>query len=416
MKKAILSNRIYLTVEPEYQRFLQEKLTYRIPNYVNPANPLIIQNYALLKPGLMSLPIGRTDLVPEDYQITEKRISVPTKFPKFKYDLRPSQQDVYDEVNDNCIINAKPSWGKTFAGLVLNVVHTVPLRNQWAREVEKVYGIEPAIIGSSKYSTRGPIVIGNVQSLYNCIDRIEKDFGTVILDEMHHVSSPTFSRVMDRCHSRYKIGLSGTIRRKDGKDVVFEDYFGKHIIKPPAENYMKPEVHVVDSGLVIPEIPGVASWAHRVNALLENPAYRLLIHTVADKYVRNHKLLVVADRVSFLNDCANGRNNAISITGETQEGREEQIARINDDINEIWGTLSIFKEGISQDILSCVILATPINNDPMLEQVIGRIQRILPGKPNPVVVDIKLSGWTGTKQFQARMGHYLRMGYDVKFL
>jgi superfamily II DNA or RNA helicase len=374
----------------------------------------------------MSIPIGRLDLIPKDYEIIDKRVLVPTQFPTFKFSLRESQQDVYDVVEGNCIINAKPSWGKTFAGLAiagklgqktLVVVHTVPLRNQWTREVEKVYGIHPGIIGSSKYNIGGPIVIANVQSLYNCIDRIYKDFGTLILDEMHHVSSPTFSRIMDKSHARYKIGLSGTVRRKDGKDIVFQDYFGQNIIKPPPENYMKPEVHVIDSGLVIPEVPGPASWAYRVNALLEDEAYRLLIHKVADKYAgEGHKLLVVADRVSFLNDCAAARDRAISVTGETQEGREEQIARIETDIDEIWGTMSIFKEGISQDVLSCLVLATPLNNDPMLEQLIGRIQRVLPGKPRPIVVDIKLSGWTGTKQFQARLGHYIRMGYEVKYI
>lgn len=426
MKKAILSNRIYLKADPEYLNSLQEELTYKIPNYINPAVPTIIQNFSLLSRDTITIPIGRVDLIPEDCEVIDKRIIAPVDFPEFLGTLRPSQQDVYDEVEDNVIINAKPSWGKTFAGLAiagklgqktLVAVHTVPLRNQWVREVEKVYNISPGIIGSGRYNISGPICIGNIQSLYNCIDRIHKDFGTIILDEMHHVSSPTFSRVMDKCHARYKIGLSGTIKRKDGKDVVFQDYFGYHIIRPPAENYMNPEVHVVDSGLVLPEIPGVASWAHRVNALLNDPAYHLLIQKVADKYVNaGHKLLVVADRVEFLNHSASIRNKAIAITGQTQEGREEQIARINTDIEEIWGTLSIFKEGISQDILSCVILATPINNDPMLEQLIGRIQRVVPGKPKPVVVDIKLSGWTGTKQFQARYGHYLRMGYDVKFL
>lgn len=374
----------------------------------------------------MSLPIGRIDLIPEDYEIVDKRIIKDTQYPEFRFDLRPSQQDVYDIVDGNCIINAKPSWGKTFASLAiarklgqktLVVVHTVPLRNQWAREVRKVYDIEPGIIGSSRYDVSGPIVVGNVQSLYNCIDTICKDFGTIILDEMHHVSSPTFSRVMDKCHARYKIGLSGTIKRKDGKDVVFQDFFGKKIIKPPAENYMKPIVHVIDSGLVIPEMPGVASWPHRVNALLENDAYRLLIHKVVDKYnALGHKTLIVADRVNFLAECAEARDSAICITGEAQEGREEQIARINSDKDEIWGTLSIFKEGISQDILSCLVLATPINNEPMLEQLIGRIQRIVPNKQTPIVVDIKLSGWTGTKQFQARLGHYMRMGYQIKYI
>jgi superfamily II DNA or RNA helicase len=374
----------------------------------------------------MSIPIGRTDLIPAHYQIDDRRYTVPVEFPTFQGNLRPSQQEVYDEVSGNCIINAKPSWGKTFAGLAiagklrqktLVVVHTVPLRNQWAREVQKVYGIQPGIIGSSKYNISGPIVIGNVQSLYNCIDRIYKDFGTIILDEMHHVSSPTFSRVMDKCYARYKIGLSGTIKRKDGKDVVFKDYFGSHIIQPAPENSMKPTVHVIDSGLVIPEMPGQASWALRVNALLESPAYRMLIHKVVDFYTNlGHKTLIVADRVEFLTTMAESRPRAVVVTGQVQDGREELIASIGPINNELWGGISIFKEGISQDILSCLVLATPVNNEPMLEQLIGRIQRIVDGKKNPIVVDIKMSGWTGHKQFQARLGHYMRMGYEVKYL
>jgi superfamily II DNA or RNA helicase len=384
---------------------------------------MVIQNFSLIKKGLVTIPIGRTDLIPNDYEVVDKRIEIPAKFPDFKFSLRPSQQEVYDEVTDNCIINAKPSWGKTFAGLAiagklaqktLVVVHTVPLRNQWAREVRKVYDIEPGIIGSSIYKPDGPIVIGNVQSLYNCVDRLKQEFGTIILDEMHHVSSPTFSRVMDKCFSRYKIGLSGTIKRKDQKDVVFKDYFGSHIIKPPPENSMNPIIHVIDSGLAIPEMYGMG-WAHRVNALLESIQYRQLLQKVVD-YYSGRKMLIVADRVEFLKTMASIRPKAIAITGENQEGREEQIARIEKEIDEIWGTTSIFKEGISQDILSCLVLATPINNDPMLEQLIGRIQRIQPGKPQPIVVDIKLSGWTGSNQFQARLGHYIRMGYEVKYI
>ena len=38
------------------------------------------------------------------------------------------------------------------------------------------------------------IVVGNTQTLYRNIDRIRKMFGTIILDEMHHVSSPTFRK------------------------------------------------------------------------------------------------------------------------------------------------------------------------------------------------------------------------------
>ncbi len=420
--KAVLSNRIYLKVTPSLAEALKKELTYKIPSYHDPETPIVIRNFGIIRSDLMSIPIGRIDLIPKDYEIVDKRILLPAEFPEFKFGLRESQQVIHDELNDNAIINAKPSWGKTFAGLAiagklaqktLVVVHTVPLRTQWAREVKKVYGIEPGIIGSGRMDLNSPIVIGNVQTLYNCVDKIQKNFGTVILDEMHHVSSPTFHRVMDKMYSRYKIGLSGTLERKDGKHVMFRDFFSCNIFKPPPENSMAPEVHVYSPGISLPE---ASSWAFRVNELMEMPEYRNMVLALADRYTREgHNNLIVADRVEFLEYCASKRKKGIAIVGTTDD-REAALESVGITRNEVWGTTSIFKEGISHNILSCLILATPINNAPMLEQLVGRVQRIVPGKLDPVVVDIRLSGYTGENQFQQRLGHYMKMGYKVKYL
>ena len=63
--------------------------------------------------------------------------------------------------------------------------------------MEKVYGFSPGIIGSGRFELDSPIVIGNTQTLYRNIEKIRKEFGTIILDEMHHVSSPTFAKIID---------------------------------------------------------------------------------------------------------------------------------------------------------------------------------------------------------------------------
>ena len=76
------------------------------------------------------------------------------------------------------------------------------------------------MIGSGKFEIDSPFVVGNVQTLYRNIDKITKEFGTIILDEMHHVSSPTFSKVIDTNYCRYKLGLSGTIERTSFLDFL----------------------------------------------------------------------------------------------------------------------------------------------------------------------------------------------------
>ena len=215
--KAVVSDKIYMNIDPATQEIIDKELTYSIPSY-NPMDPpTIIKNMGIIKKGMITVPSGRFDLIPEEYEISDKRMLAPMDFPDFRYELRASQKEVYNAIEDNCIINAWVSWGKTFTGLAiaaklkqktLVIVHTVALRSQWEKEVEKVFGFKPAIIGSGKFDLTGPIVIGNVQTLTRRVPDIANEFGTIILDEMHHVSSPTFRKIIDKCRARYKIGLS----------------------------------------------------------------------------------------------------------------------------------------------------------------------------------------------------------------
>lgn len=426
--KAVISNRIYLECTAEYREVLSNELTYVIPGRGPEDPPQVIKNMQRVRTDLVSIPVGRTDLIPKDYEIVDKRIHVPVDFPEFRFPLRDSQQLVFDELNDNCIINAWVSWGKTFTGLAiagklgqktLVVTHTVPLRNQWAKEVQKVYGFTPGILGSGKFELDTPIVIGNTQTLYRNIPKIRKEFGTIILDEMHHVSSPTFSKILDTNYCRYKIGLSGTIERKDGKHVVFRDYFGSKIFKPPKENYMTPSIEIYRSNIRFMDGASIP-WANRVNALANNNEYQHSVAMLAAAYAaKGHKVLVVSDRVHFLRACAElTGEKAVCVTGAVaHEDREKLVDEIlYGDKNVLFGTQAIFSEGISVNTLSCLILATPINNEPLLTQLIGRVIRKLEGKRSPVIIDIHLKGKTAQRQASNRMGYYIKQGYQIREL
>ena len=421
--KAVLSNRIYLECTNEYQSFLDEELTYSIPPRRPTDPPIIIKNMGVIRSGLVSLPIGRMDLIPEDYEIKDKRNDLPIEPLDFKFTLRDSQQSVYDEVQDSCIINAWVSWGKTFTALAianklqqktLIVTHTLALRGQWEKEIQKVFGVTAGVIGSGKFETNSPFVVGNVQTLYRNIDKIVGEFGTIILDEMHHVSSPTFTRIVDASKARYKIGLTGTMQRKDGRHVVFRDYFSSTVFKPPRENYLTPRVDIIHSGIRF--MDGNVDWANRINALAYDWEYQNTMAMLAASYAaKGHKVLLVSDRVDFLKSCARlVGDNAICVTGDVpHEERGKLIKQIFDDKDILFGTRSIFSEGISVDCLSCLILGTPVNNEPLLTQLIGRVIRMNEGKLQPVIVDINLEGRTARKQASARRGYYMRQGYEV---
>lgn len=419
-----------MVVDTTIYKTLDSKLTYNIPSFdgsvLTTIKNLKVINYDLGGGKmLVSIPVGRTDLIPSNYTVEDKRFCQRIDFPEFLFPLREgSQQEIYDSVEDNCIINAKVGFGKTFLGLAiasklmvktLVVTHTVALREQWEQEIEKTLGIKPGIIGSGRFNINSPIVVANVQSLVKNIPTINREFGLVILDEMHHVSAPTFSKVIDSMFARYKIGLSGTIERKDQKHVVFKDYFGSKLYQPDRENTIEPSVDIIHSYLEFPSATSL-SWAEKVNTLLGSYVYRDLVVKLTDKYTREgHKVLVVADRVEFLeyinNKC---QANSEILVGSTKD-RQGVINNILDGQSSVLcGTQSMVSEGLSINPLSCLILATPLNNIPLLEQLIGRIVRESPGKKSPVIVDIKLLGSSVGRQFNNRLGHYMKSDYIIR--
>ena len=425
--KAVISNRIQLQGDAVLLENLERELTYSLPPRMPQDPPMIIKTIRPLREGLVSIPVGRLDLIPEEYEIIDKRVQAPTHFPEFKFELRASQQVVYDSIEDNSRINAWVSWGKTFTALAiasklgqktLVVTHTLTLRKQWENEVRKVFGIEPGVIGSGQFNIDSPIVVGNIQTLYRKIPQIRQEFGLVILDEMHHVSSPTFSRIIDKSCARYKIGLTGTLTRKDGRHVVFRDYFGDNVIKPAKENFMTPKIDVLKLPIRFMDGNSIP-WANRINELAYNPEYQHSIAMTASSYAaKGHKVLVVSDRVDFLKNCAKlTGDDAVCVTGAIpHEERPDIINQIFKDKNILYGTQSIFSEGISLDILSCLVLGTPVNNEPLLTQLIGRIIRQYEGKKQPTVVDIHLIGKTAKRQASARLGYYIKQGYEVSTL
>lgn len=428
MPKAIISNKIYLDVSPEVSKKLINSLTYKIRKNIPGAKAHFIQydivkNYKLLPKNIMAIPVGRIDLIPADYEIIDKRIIHELPFPDPKFPLRGTQLDVYNEVDDTCFINAMVGWGKTFTALhiarklgqkTLVVCHNTMLRDQWKEEIEKLFGMPVGVIGSGEFDIDHTIVVGNIQTLVKVGPQICKEFGTVIVDEAHHCPASTFTNFIDGMYARYKIGLSGTMQRKDGKQVLFRDFFGSKLYQPPQENTLAPTVQIVRTGIALS--PG-DPWVKKINNLLYDPDYQRFIAAAAKLQIdKGHKVLIVADRVEFLQQVGEliGEQ-CVCITGGTTFDERTELKRQIEDGEKscIAGSRQIFAEGISVNILSCLILAVPIANDGLLEQLIGRIMRLHKDKLPPLVLDMQFSGPSDRKQNKDRVAFYMRKGWEI---
>jgi superfamily II DNA or RNA helicase len=429
VNKAIISNRIYLSAPPEGFDNIKKALTYKIEQKGAGRGGKhtlieIIKNYKVLPKNILSIPQGRTDLIPEDYEIIDKRVIHDMPFPNPKIPLRIEQKEVFDEFNDSGFLNALVGWGKTFTALhiaaklgqkTLIITHTTILRDQWIKEIKALYDMDVGIIGSGEYDIDHVIVVGNVQTVTKYALELSKEFGTVIMDEGHHCPATTFTAIIDGMYSRYRIGLSGTMIRKDGKHILLRDYFGDIVHKPVQSHTLNPRVKIIRSGI---SLTNGEVWVKKINKLLYDPDYQEYIAVIAQTQIaRGHYVLIVADRVEFLTNVKEliGEKCMLVTGGTSAEERESISKRIDSgEISCIAGSRQIFSEGISINRLSCVILASPISNEVLLEQIIGRIMRKHTNKLDPVVLDINFSGYADKKQNNLRLKFYLNKGWDVE--
>ena len=98
------------------------------------------------------------------------------------------------------------------------------------------------------------------------------------------------------------------------------------------------------------------------------------------------------DEYEFRNIVFQLKQQGVTVIGADSQLTEKTMKLVGKSKNILFGTQAIFSEGISLDALSCLVLGTPVNNEPLLTQLIGRIIRKLPNKKQPTVVDIHLKG------------------------
>jgi superfamily II DNA or RNA helicase len=426
--KAVLSNRIFLEYTPELLDEIRQKFTYTIPSKMKGILPEVIQTYNKVSPKVVSIPAGAIDFIPAHYEIIDKRVAPEAWWPDNDIKLRPSQQEVCDTIDSSCLINAKVSWGKTFTALAIGaklglktlvVVHTGVLKDQWITEAKKMFGESPSVMGGGVADWSKWLTIATVQTLTKHIDQLKDEFGCLIIDECHHIPSNTFKNVLDKIAAKYKIGLSGTLIRKDGKHVIFNDYFGKVRFIPPSENSETPEVYRIfpDVWLNPPDARTGDAYASMVTKLAKDPKYvDCVLQLAIAMAAKGHRVLVVSERTELLEKCYEALpDHSVLVTGATkQSDRVDRMHQIfTGERSTLFGALNIFSEGVSINPLSCLILACQLNNEPLLEQLIGRVTRVYPGKLMPVIIDINLRGTLAIGGIRTRLGHYITKGYKI---
>jgi superfamily II DNA or RNA helicase len=155
----------------------------------------------------------------------------------------------------------------------LVIVDTTELLRQWREEIELHLDVPDGVglIQADVFDWKKPIVLATYHTLANKAhllpEEVRRWFGTIIADEVHHISAPTFSRAADLFYG-YRLGLTATASRDDGYHVVYIFHFGPVIYKNLSQE-LKPRICFVWTGMGLdPSDPIVTSAAHDRNGEL----------------------------------------------------------------------------------------------------------------------------------------------------
>ena len=107
---------------------------------------------------------------------------------------------------------------------VLFVAHRVELLNQAMDKIKSVSGIDCALekAESTSVGSLFPVTVGSIQTLCrtNRLERFDPDyFGTIIVDEAHHVMSDSYQGMLDYFGGAKVLGMTATADRSDKKNL-----------------------------------------------------------------------------------------------------------------------------------------------------------------------------------------------------
>ena len=270
----------------------------------------------------------------------------------------------------------------------LIIVHKEFLLRQWIERIEQF--LPQADVGriqQNKIDTEGKhIVIAMLQSLSMKDYPIEMfgEFGLTCIDESHHISSEVFSRALFKVVTKYTLGLSATMKRKDGLTKVIKWFLGDIVFT----KQRKGENKVLVKGITyesndeefdkdIYDYRGQIKYTSMIKKLCEfnrRSEFMLkVLKDLVDKRSDDEQIMVLAHNKSllrYLHDAIEHRR--IATVGYYVGGMKEIDLKISESKQIIIATYAMAEEGLDIKTLTTLLMATPKVD---VNQAVGRILR-----------------------------------------
>ena len=356
------------------------------------------------------------------------------------------QQEAVDKLHRSRygILQSPAGSGKTQMGIALVIqyqesalwlTHTADLLRQSKERAEQY--IDKSQIGTiteGRVNIREGITFATIQTMSKLdLDQYKDMWDVVIVDECHHVAgTPTrmtqFSKVLNRLNARHKYGLSATVHRADGMIKATYAYLGEIVHTVPEEavedKIMKVGILPMQTNVCISSEcqnpDGTLNYTKMITYLTES-AYRNQEIMKLVEENKEHSCLILSDRIEHLENMKSllppvMKAKAVMITGKMtskagKKEREEALELMRTGQKKyLFATYSLAKEGLDIPRLDRLFMTTPVKDEAIVIQSIGRIARTYPGKKDPVAYDfIDLIPFC-KRAWKERCKHYKKTG------
>ncbi len=332
----------------------------------------------------------------------------------FNAKLREHQQAVIETISkkDLGVIVAPPGSGKTIVALkiisekqqpALIIVHRKQLVDQWTERIETFLGIpknEIGKIGQGKSKVGNKITIATIQSLAKELDKPEAEnittaFGTIIIDECHHIPAVTFRNTIAKLQTFYLYGLTATPFRKynDGKLIFI--HLGEVIseIKPSEiSTAQQAKIIIRNTELDVPFNSKTDQFETLSKILIHDSARnKFILEDVTRELKIGKKVVIITERkehIDSLNQYLKQSYETITLSGDDSESNRTSKWKILKEGNYqvLITTGQFFGEGTDLQNANCLFLVYPFSFEGKLIQYIGRVQR---SEVTPTIYDYR---------------------------
>ena len=357
----------------------------------------------------------------------------------------------------NGILHATTAFGKTVTAAAiiarkkvntLILVHSKALLKQWHDRLTEFLNIDYpqheeknkrgrrkvfspiGCFDSSGNTLHGIIDIALIQS---CLDEdgvkpFVQDYGMVIVDECHHVSSITFEQVLRSIKAHTIYGLTATPIRKDGHQPIifmqcgpirFSTDVKSQIAKQSFDRFLIPRFTSYNS--ILEDRLSIATLYKYLSE--DEIRNNLIVEDICKAVNTGRTPIILTNRTAHVSVLAEKLKatikNVISLTGAgtTREKREamQRLQTIPDSEQlVIVATGKYVGEGFDYPRLDTLFLALPISWKGLLTQYAGRLHREYEGKKDVRIYDyIDIHEPICDSMYKKRLKGYAAIGYKT---